>query len=302
MKYLVVGCGNIGRKRKQVLGERCVGTVDPYLPSADYPSLAECPLDMYDAAVLAVPNPVKLELLEFLLDHGKHALVEKPLVFPDEETADRLRRTAARREAIWYTSFNFRFEPHVVSLKHLIADGAIGPVYRARMFYGYGTAGSVAGTWRDSTLGVLEDLVSHLIDLSGFVFGRFGSEFIVWERSNDELRGVDHCILATADRRIVIESSFLSWKNRWSIDVTGAEGALQMQGLTKWGRSELVVQRRRLPSGAPEERCEVLTGPDLTWAADLRHFEGMVARGETSYANDLWLSRTLLRAATAPLN
>jgi scyllo-inositol 2-dehydrogenase (NADP+) len=302
MRYLVVGCGNIGTKRKEVLGDRCVGAVDPYTPLVDYASLAECPVDSYDAAVLAVPNQVKLELLEFLLDHGKHALVEKPLVFPDHETADRLRQTAARREAIWYTSYNFRFEPHVVTLKQLISQGAIGQVYRARMFYGYGTAASVAGTWRDSALGVLEDLASHLIDLAGFVFGRFGSEFIVWSRSNDELRGIDHCILATADRRIVIECSFLSWRNRWSIDVIGAQGALQMQGLTKWGRSELVVQRRRFPSGVPEERSEVVTDPDPTWAADVRHFEAMVARSETSYANDLWLSQTLLRAATDPLN
>jgi predicted dehydrogenase len=302
MRYLVVGCGNIGTKRKAVLGDRCVGAVDPYHPSADYASLEKCPLHRYDAAVLAVPNQVKLELLEFLLDHGKHALVEKPLVFPDREIADQLRRTAARREAVWYTSYNFRFEPLVVTLKHLLAEGTIGEVYRARMFYGYGTAASVAGTWRDTPLGVLEDLASHLIDLSGFVFGRFGSEFIVWERSNDELRGIDHCILATADRRIVIECSFLSWKNQWCIEVTGAEGALLMRGLTKWGRSELVVLRRRFPSGVPGEHHEVVTAPDPTWAADVRHFEDMVARGETSYANDVWLSQTLLRAATAALD
>jgi len=252
--------------------------------------------------VLSVPNPLKISLLDYLLDHGKHALVEKPLVFPDEAIAYHLQQKAEQQEAIWYTSYNFRFEPHVVRLRELLAEGSIGEVYRARMFYGYGTAGSVAGTWRDDRFGVLQDLGSHLVDLAGFVFGRFGSDFLVWERCAHELTGIDHCILATADRRIVIECSYLSWKNRWSIEVIGALGALQMEGLTKWGGSELIIQRRRLPSGVPDESRAVVTAPDPTWAADFAHFEQMVATRRTSFENDLWVSRTLRHAATCPLN
>ncbi len=302
MRYIVVGFGNIGAKRKQVLASRCVATVDPYNPAADFASVADCPLDLYDAAVLAVPNRLKIDLLEFLLARRKHALVEKPLLFRDTESADRLERMAKQQHTIWYTSYNHRFEPHVMALKQLLTDGAVGDVYRARMFYGNGTAANLAGTWRDEDLGVLEDLASHLIDLTGFLFGRSGAEFVVWERRGHELQGFDHCILATADRRIVIECSFLSWKNRWSIDVVGAKGTLLMEGLTKWGTSELVVRRRRFPSGVPEESCKVVQMPDPTWAADIQHFEELVARGVTSYENDIWLSRTILRAAAAPLN
>ena len=301
MKYLVVGCGNIGVKRKQLLGIRCVATVDPYNATADYRTLPDCPLAQYDAAVLAVPNQVKISLLDFLLDHGKHALVEKPLIFPDETTAHRLQQMAQQRRVTWYTSYNFRFEPHVVRLRGLIADGSLGEVYHARMFYGYGTAGSVAGTWRDDRLGVLQDLASHLVDLTGFVFDRFGSDFLIWKRGAHELGGVDHCILATTDRRIVIECSYLSWRNRWTIEVVGARGALQMEGLTKWGTSELIIQRRRLPSGVPDETREIATAPDPTWAADLAHFEQMVTARQTSFENDLWVSRTLLHAAESPL-
>lgn len=302
MRYLVVGYGNIGTKRRKVLGERCVGTVDPFNADADYASLNACPPETYDAAVLAVPNQAKVELMEYLLGHAKHVLVEKPLVFPDMATAERLRQIAESHRVIWYTSYNFRFEPHVTALRRLVADQAIGRVYRVRMFYGYGTAADVAGTWRDDTLGVLQDLASHLIDLTGFVFGRFGAEFLVWARGAHELTGVDHCILATTDRQIVIECSYLSWKNRWSIEVVGEGGALHMEGLTKWGPSELIIQRRRLPSGVPEEKREVVNGPDPTWSADIAYFERMVETGQTSCDNDVWLSRTLLHAASCPLS
>lgn len=302
MRYVVVGYGNIGRKRRQVLGPRCVGTVDPYRPEADYPRLEDVPGDAYDAAVLAVPNSAKLPLLATLLERGKQVLVEKPLIFPDETAAERLRGIARAREAIWYTSYNLRFEPHVQTLKRLLADGAVGTVYRARLFYGYGTAADIAGTWREDGLGVIQDLATHLIDLVGYVFGRFGTEFIVWARDAHELTGIDHCILATPDRRIVLESSYLSWKNRWTIEVVGSTGALALDGLTKWGPAVLTVQRRRLPSGVPDEERSVVSMSDPTWDADIACFEEMIAAGRTSCDNDLWVSRTVLRAAACRLS
>jgi predicted dehydrogenase len=298
MRYLLVGLGNIGSKRKATLGERCVATVDPFNPAADHRSPGECAPHRYDAAILAVPNEAKIELLEFFLDGGKHVLVEKPLIL-DEPTADDLLARSRKTGAIWYTSYNFRFEPNVIALKRHLDAGDIGRVYRVRMFYGNGTAASLAGTWRDSRFGVLEDMAGHLIDLAGFLFGKFGSEFQVWERRGYELKGTDHCILATTDRSVVIESSFLSWKNRWRIEAIGDRGALEMDGLTKWGESRLVLWRRRLPSGPPQESREVAHGPDPTWAADLRHFEECAAAGRTSCENDLWISRTIIAAAAA---
>jgi predicted dehydrogenase len=300
MRYLLVGLGNIGAKRRTVLGGRCVATVDPFNPAADFRGPEQCPEERYDAAILAVPNDVKVRLMEFFLSRGKHVLVEKPLIL-DEATARRLSDLARASRAVWYTSYNFRFEPNVVALKRHLESGVIGRLYRARMFYGNGTAGNIAGTWRDSPLGILEDMASHLIDLAGFLFGRFGSQFRVWERRGYELKGLDHCLLASADRSVTIECSFLSWKNRWRIEAVGEEGALEMNGLTKWGKSELVILRRRRPSGVPEERREVAHGPDPTWAADIRHFEEMAATGVTSCENDLWLSRTVQAAATSHL-
>jgi predicted dehydrogenase len=299
MRYLVVGCGNIGAKRRAVLGPRCRATVDPVAP-AEHRTVAEVDPDRYDAAVAAVPNDVKVDLLRYFLDRGKHVLVEKPLIV-DLETAADLAGRARATGAVWYTSYNFRFEPHVVALKARLDAGALGRLYRVRMFYGNGTAGDLAGTWRDSPYGVLEDMATHLIDLAGFVFGRFGAEFQVWERGGHELKGPDHCILATADRGLVIECSFLSWKNRWRIEVVGERGMLEMDGLTKWGGSELVVWRRRFPSGPPDEERQRTAGPDPTWAADVAHFEARVRAGVTSHDNDVWLSRTVVAAASAPL-
>src|SRR5436309_1514830 len=116
MRYLVVGLGSLGRRRRDLLGERCVATVDPVNPAADRKTLDAVPDNSYDAAVLSVPNTAKIELLERLLSKGKPVLVDKPLLFSDDAEAQRLKDLAEANRAVWYTSYNHRFEPLIVSL------------------------------------------------------------------------------------------------------------------------------------------------------------------------------------------
>jgi predicted dehydrogenase len=88
MRYVIVGLGNIGEKRRAVLGDRCVATVDPFNAAADHRRPEECGPDRYDAAILAVPNDAKLKLMEYYLSRGKHVLVEKPLIIDAAAAAE----------------------------------------------------------------------------------------------------------------------------------------------------------------------------------------------------------------------
>ena len=85
MKVIVVGLGIQGRKRLAVAGADAVGTVDPVCDGVDFRRVEDVPLGAYDAALVCTPDGPKVELLTYLLGHGKHALVEKPLVAPDSE-------------------------------------------------------------------------------------------------------------------------------------------------------------------------------------------------------------------------
>jgi scyllo-inositol 2-dehydrogenase (NADP+) len=294
VRYLVVGLGNIGQRRRALLADRCIATVDPLVIDADFRHPSECPLDRYDAAILAVPNESKLTLLSYFLGCGKHVLVEKPLLFPDREGAERLAHLASQFGSVWYTSYNHRFEPLIERMHQRLSDGAIGDLYHGRFFYGNGTVRHVVGTWREQGLGVVEDLGSHLLDLSGYLLGCSGQRFVPWTLARHESSNFDHAVFASEDGRLVLEASFLSWKNTFSIDLFGERGSLHIEGLPKWGSARFVERQRVLPSGLPLEITEAaVPGEDLTWDRDLAFFEGQIARHETSFANDNWISCTL---------
>lgn len=297
MRYVILGLGNIGSKRRALLGERCIATVDPYNPAADFRDISECSVEQYDAAVLAVPNKFKLDLLRLFLQMGKYVLIEKPLLLPDRKTAENLHRLAKETKAVWYTSYNHRFEPLIEELKMEFESGRIGEVYYGRLLYGNGTVGNIIGSWREEGLGVLEDLGPHLLDLVGYLFGCIGIAVEPWSLQRHEAKSYDHCILATADHRFVMEMSFLSWKNNFEIELYGEKGSVHLKGLTKWGSSGLTVYERARPSGVPRERRKFLEGPDVTWERDLAYFERFVGTGETSMENDWWISKILQEVA-----
>jgi predicted dehydrogenase len=300
VNYLVVGLGNIGRKRQALLGERCAATVDPFNAEADFAAPEDCPLDRYQAVVLAVPNQSKLSLLEWFIERGKHVLVEKPLVLPDMDIAGHLSQLAATHRAVWYTSYNHRFETLIERMRLHLDSGRIGDVYYARLLYGNGTVANVLDTWRDQGLGVLEDLGSHLLDLAAGLLDCRGCDFRPWSLERHEAHSFDHCVLGSEDSRVMLEMSYLCWKNTFTIDIYGSRGSLHLDGLQKWGPAKLVLRERVFPSGVPEETCEEAPGGvDPTWQRDLEHFDRLCAATDptTSMRNDLWISQTLAQVA-----
>src|SRR3954471_21618056 len=85
MRVVVVGLGIQGEKRRRFAGEDFVCDVDPVKPGAKYRNLRDVPLKTYDAALVCTPDEPKVELLEYLLENGKHVLVEKPLWAAEDE-------------------------------------------------------------------------------------------------------------------------------------------------------------------------------------------------------------------------
>lgn len=293
MKYIIIGYGNIGKKRHKVLNGKCVAIVDPFQKKVDYSDYKEVPLDIFDAAVLAVPNDIKIDILEYLLMHKKHVLIEKPLLFKGRETAHRLNLLAKANDVIWYTSYNHRFEPMVLKLKEFLEKDAIGKLYFAEFIYGNGTVRNIIGTWRDAGYGVLEDLGCHLLDLAAYLLPEHTHEYVINGAHNFEANAMDYCSFSTIDRRLQFLCSTLMWKNTFTIDIFGSKGSIHLNGLHKWGDSRLIYRERAFPSGIPKETVITSSGEDKSWDGDIEHFENMVSQRKSSHENDLYISQSI---------
>jgi len=299
LKAIVVGLGVQGAKRRTAAGPDFVATVDPMRAEADYRSVRDVPLERYDAALVCTPDEPKVELLGYLLGHGKHVLVEKPLWAAHDQAITQLERIARDNRAVCYTAYNHRFEPHYVRMRETINSGVLGKIYRCRMFYGNGTARLVRDSaWRDAGAGVLPDLGSHLLDTALFWFGDLSEDFQVISARSFENRAPDHVVIGAplARPQLEFEMTLLSWRNHFTCDVFAEKGSAHIRSLCKWGPSTFTLRTRALPSGRPPEESVTLVQGDPTWDLEYAHFKSLCERGTTTdLARDLWLQRMLRR-------
>ncbi len=305
MRVIIVGYGVQGRKRFAVAGRDVVAIVDPVAPEATFKDVTEVPLDRCDAAIVSTPDRAKAGILRHLLGHGKHVLVEKPLLADAEDEPRALEALARKNGAVCYTAYNHRFEPHFIRMRALVQSGALGQLYRCRMFYGNGTARLVRESpWRDSGAGVLPDLGSHLLDTARFWFGDIGDRFRVVSARCFENRAPDHVVIASDESRpqIELEMTVLSWRNHFSCDLLGENGSAHISSLCKWGPSTFTYRKRVLPAGRPVEEVETEAEGDPTWTAEYAHFTKLcAARAPADLSNDAWLDHVLKRLAREAL-
>lgn len=299
MRTIVVGLGVQGYKRRKFAGDDYVASVDPVNHEADFKSIDRVPFESYDAALCCVPDKPKVELLRYLLSHGKHVLVEKPLWAAHDEEIRELEGIARTNNAVCYVAYNHRFEPHYVRMRDLIASGELGRLYSCRMFYGNGTARLVReSAWRDHGAGVLPDLGSHLLDTCRFWFGDITDTFRIVAANRFENKAPDHVIIGSEENhpRLELEMTLLMWRNHFACDVLAEKGSAHIESLCKWGPSTFRKRIRVLPSGKPQEDVTTLPKGDPTWALEYVHFTQLCARRvRTDLTNDLWLQKTLRR-------
>lgn len=296
-RVLIIGLGTQGIKRQEILGPRVFYTVDPKVKHANFKDIAQVPLDLFDVAFVCTPDKHKEGLIRYLLDNNKHVLCEKPLILSSDSTFQELEELAREKNVFLYTAYNHRFEPSFIQMKSLINSGTLGTIYGVDLFYGNGTARLVRDSdWRDTGLGVVSDLGSHLIDAVKFWFPSFSSKFELVQAQHFENYSPDYANLLSRHSQpsITLTVTMCSWKNTFRCQVYAENAYVVIDGLVKWGEASINVYRRILPSGIPDTKQTVFPPGDPTWREEHEYFFSVIEQNFlTDLSNDSFIFQQL---------
>jgi scyllo-inositol 2-dehydrogenase (NADP+) len=125
--------------------------------------------------VVASPNDSHAELALAAISRGIPVVVDKPLALTVGE-AEGLVDEAERRDVVLTVFQNRRWDTDQLTLRRLIAEGALGTITRYESRFERWRPESDAASWRDSNAadaggGQLLDLGSHLVDQALTLFG-----------------------------------------------------------------------------------------------------------------------------------
>jgi predicted dehydrogenase len=295
----VIGCGLIGRKRAEALGDRdeVLGTFDidgarAVELAAAHGGRAATSVDELlalapDAVIVAAVHDQLAELTEHALAAGVHVLVEKPAGISTAEI-ERLQAAQARAGRIVKVGFNHRFHPALADLAREVHSGAHGELLHVRARYGHGGRSGYDREWRADPArsggGELIDQGMHLLDLIHWIAGPLPLHSALlrtqfWDTPVDDNAAL---ILGEPDDRrapwAMLHVTWTEWKNMFSLEAYCRTAKLQVDGLVRsYGPQRLQIYRMGPELGPPEREERTYGGDDLSWRAEWEYFASAVA-------------------------
>jgi predicted dehydrogenase len=292
----LAGLGAMGRNHLRVLSSRpdtqLVAVADPVgdaLEAAAAQSgaqpfaepgamVAEAELD---ALVIAAPTTAHVPLALAAIDRGIAVLVEKPLAATVEEG---MRIVAAARERGVPVQVGHveRFNPAVLELGRLLADGWLSSIYAIASR----RAGPFPARIRD--VGVTVDLATHDVDILSWIAGERPSRVYaetaqrIHADHEDLLFGLLHFPSGATG---MLDVNWLTPAKRRQLVVVGEEGMFELDYLTQrltFTRATDTTNPRLIKGYAPTFEGEVIELPvesSEPLAAEIDAFVGVVRNG-----------------------
>ena len=189
-RVLIVGTGSIGERHLRCFAatgradvslcemdeERRTATAMRYGIARSYRDLNEALRDSHDAAVVATPAHLHIQMATQLARAGVHLLIEKPLSTRLDGVAA-LRQTVAERGLVTAVAYVYRVHPALQAMKRAIAEGRFGepveivvvggqhfptyrPAYRSIYYNDRATGG-----------GAIQDALTHLLNAGEYLVG-----------------------------------------------------------------------------------------------------------------------------------
>lgn len=297
----VVGCGLIGSVRAAVAagngGSRVVAVADRERSRAHEVAAATRATALtewesvvghpeVDIVVVATTHDWLAPVSIGALQAGKHVLCEKPMSRSSREAEEIIAAARSSGRHV-HVGFNHRYHPAIRRAHDLACAGEIGEILFIRCRYGHGGRAGYEREWRMnpelSGGGELLDQGMHAIDLFRWFLGDLSevtgmTATWVWQAPVED--NVFALFRSPRGQVASLHASWTQWKNLFSFEVFGSQGALVVDGLGKSYGTELLTIYRRAASGPPQEERVEFPGPDQSWEAEWEDFLAAIRNGQ----------------------
>jgi predicted dehydrogenase len=282
----VVACADIDERRADALAaslENCQAFTDWRV------LLDEVACDL---VVVATAHDTLAAITGAAIACGRHVLVEKPAGRRAAEIEPVL-AAAERAGVLVRVGYNHRYHRAFRQARRLVDEGAVGELMFVRGLYGHGGRPGYELEWRaDPALsggGELIDQGPHLIDLARWFLGDFvdvkgSAETCFWNMSVEDNAFM---LLRTADRKTAfLHVSCTEWKNKFSFEVYGRTGKIEISGLGGSYGTERLAYYRMLPEmGPPETTIFEYPMADDSWSVEFADFVQDIRLGRAPAAS-----------------
>lgn len=296
MKVGIVGCGLIGQKRANALGEhQLVAVADVDLARAE--KLAQQKPNTVafadwrklidhsdiDCVVVATSHNHLPTIALAAVEAGKHILLEKPAARNSKEL-EPVMAAVERRKVVAHVGFNHRYHPAFQQAREIFLSGVMGPLMFIRARYGHGGRIGYDREWRADPAvsggGELLDQGVHLIDLSRWFLGDFVraegfTPTYFWDMPVED----NAFLMLRTEREQVawLHATWTEWKNTFSFEIYGQTGKLQIDGLGgSYGVERLTYYQMSPELGPPATTAWEYPGEDRSWHREFEAFIGAV--------------------------
>lgn len=302
LRVVIVGCGLIGTKRAEALGDDLlVGTYDVDAAAsarlaAAHGARACAGLDELlalspDVVVVAAIHSELAGLAVAALEAGAHVLLEKP-AGTGVADIDRVAAAAVRAGRLVKVGFNHRFHPGIARAIALARSGEFGDILSLRGRYGHGGRPGYETEWRaDPALsggGESVDQGMHLLDLAHWLLGPLPLHSALvrtqfWDAPVDDnavfVLGAPGGI-GDASPFALLAVSWTEWKNTFSLEIACRHAKLSVDGLVRsYGSQVLRIYRMRPELGPPDLEEVRYPERDTSWEREWQHLRAAIAAG-----------------------
>jgi predicted dehydrogenase len=174
-----LGAGKVSRAELVAVSDAIPGKLDKYKPLkifADGEELIKSGL--VDAVIIATPHYQHTTLGITALNHGVHAMVEKPISAHKADAERLIAAHAKNPKTIFAGMFQLRAEPRYLKIQKLIKEGEIGDLFRMSWIMtdwfrteAYYASGGWRATWKGEGGGVLLNQCLHNLDVMQWLLG-----------------------------------------------------------------------------------------------------------------------------------